>query len=75
MEIRVKLMGLLREKAPPGDKLELPDGATIDVALGKLQLPAEQITVVSINGTMEREHARVLADGDELMVLAPVGGG
>ena len=75
MEVRVKLMGLLRAKAPADEKLEVPDGATVADILRVLQIPADHIHLVMINGQQERDRSRPLAANDELMILPPVAGG
>ena len=75
MKIRLKLMGVLKAKAPAGGTLELPAGATIDDALRALDVTSPAIRVFTVNGDFERDRARVLADDDELAVIPPVGGG
>ena len=75
MEIRVKLMGVLKDKTPPGEKIDLPAGATIADALGVLTIPTESVQVLTINGSLERDQSRALEDEDELSVIPPVGGG
>lgn len=75
VEIRVKLMGVLKDKTPPNGKLELPNGATIKDAIEALAIPIQSIQVCTVNGSVERDRARSLAADDELTVLAPVGGG
>lgn len=74
MKIQVKLMGMLKEKAPD-DGLQLADGASIGDALDALGIDRESVHVFTINGQLVRDKARVLADGEELTVLPPVGGG
>ena len=75
MQVRVKLMGVLKAKSPEGDKLELPDGSTVRQALVVLDISTDRVHVFSINGTLERNLDRRLEPNDELTVLAPVGGG
>jgi molybdopterin converting factor small subunit len=75
MRIRLKLMGVLKAKTPAGGALDLPAGATIDDALRALDATSPAIRVFTVNGTFERDRARVLADDDELAVIPPVGGG
>lgn len=65
--------------------LTLPDGASLDDALQALAslLPADQglaaSCMVAVSGThlgtVASHRPRVLRDGDELLVLAPVAGG
>ena len=75
MQIRVKLMGLLKSKQPPEGRLELPDKSTIEAALQALDIPAEYVQVVMVNDQHERDRSRPLVENDALTVLAPVGGG
>lgn len=75
MEIRIKLMGMLKDKAPPGGTLDVPEGATIEDALTALKIPVDSVQVFTINGQLVRDRARRLNTGDELSVLPPVGGG
>ena len=75
MEIRLKLLGLLKEKTPDGGTLQLADGATIEDALRLLDLPEDRIQVFAVNGELERDRTRRLAESDELAIIPPVGGG
>ena len=75
MQVTVKLAGVLKRKSPPDDRLELADGATLDDAVQALDIPAESIQVILVNGSIERNRSRPLAQDDELSILAPVGGG
>lgn len=75
MQVRVKLMGVLKEKMPEGGALELADGATIEDALQTLEIPHESVHIISVNGSFERDFGRTLEPDDEITVLAPVGAG
>ena len=75
MQVRVKLMGLLKAKTPPNGKLDVPDGATIEQVLTALDIPATHVQTVFVNGRLERDRTRQLSPDDELTILAPVGGG
>lgn len=68
-------MGMLKDKGPTSGELELADDATIADSLVALQIPVESVHVFTVNGTLERDKTRILAEGDELTVLPPVGGG
>ena len=75
MQISLKLMGILKDKVPASGKMELAEGATIDDALRALDISTETVQVITINGSIERDRQRQLAEGDELLVIPPVGGG
>lgn len=75
MEIRVKLMGVLKEKTPSSGTLDLVSGSTVADVLRQLDIDEEAIAICTINGQLVRELASPLAPGDELTVLPPVGGG
>ena len=75
MQIRVKLMGVLKAKEPQGNRLDLPDGSTVGEVLKMLDIPDQKVHTFSVNGSFDRDRQRKLESEDELMVLAPVGGG
>jgi len=75
MQIRLKLMGMLKDRTPPGGALEVPDGATIDDVLRALEIAPQTVRVFTVNGQFERDRTRVLAANDELAAIPPVGGG
>ncbi|GIW94127.1 MAG: hypothetical protein KatS3mg110_2168 [Pirellulaceae bacterium] len=75
MQIRVKLMGVLKEKTPPDGTLNVPDDATVASVLEQLKIDPGLVQACTVNGQWVRDRSRVLADGDELVVLPPVGGG
>lgn len=54
--------------------LELEEGATVGQLIQKLELPADEVKIVFVN-SLFRERDHVLADGDELGIFPPVGGG
>lgn len=75
MQIRLKLMGMLKARMPPGGALEVADGATIDDVLRALEIAPQTVRVFTVNGQFERDRTRVLAANDELAAIPPVGGG
>lgn len=75
MEIRVKLLGILKQKSPNEGTIEVPDGGTIEDALVALGIPADSVSVFTVNGEIERDRRKPLSAGDDLSVLPPVGGG
>ena len=75
MRIRLRLMGLLRDKTPADGIFEVADGATIDDVLRALGIAPHARQVLTVNGRFERDRGRALAPDDELVVIPPVGGG
>jgi molybdopterin converting factor small subunit len=75
MKIRIKLMGVLKDKTPADGTLDVPHGATIEEVLRVLDISTQTVQVCTVNGTLERNLQRTLAVDDELSVVPPVGGG
>jgi sulfur carrier protein ThiS len=80
MQVRVKLMGTLRSKLPPGTQggaaaLEVEPGTTVADVLGRLGIARGHVHLVLVNGGMETDRQRILSEGDELTVFPPVAGG
>jgi molybdopterin converting factor small subunit len=77
--VRVRLFATLREFQPDlglGEafSVELRNGATVGDLIQQLGLPDEEVKIVFVNGIF-RDRAHPLADGDELGIFPPVGGG
>lgn len=77
--LHVKLFATLRRHYPDlgiGEamKIDLPDGATVEQLLSHLDLPKKEVKVVFVNGIV-RGRDYTLADGDEVGIFPPVGGG
>jgi molybdopterin synthase sulfur carrier subunit len=75
----VKLFATLRGHYPHlglGEAMEvkLPEGATAGDMVERLRLPENQVKVIFVNGIV-RGKDHTLADGDEVGVFPPVGGG
>jgi molybdopterin converting factor small subunit len=75
----VKLFATLRRHYPHlglGEAMEvkLPEGATVGDVVEHLRLPTNHVKVVFVNGIVRGNDHR-LADGDEVTVFPPVGGG
>lgn len=79
MEIRVKLFATLTRYVPNASSgtpliVDLPNDATLADLINKLQLPAQEIKVVFVNGRA-RPLAWQLNQGDEVGIFPPIGGG
>jgi molybdopterin converting factor small subunit len=75
VQIRLKLMGTLKARTPPGGTLDVTAGATVGDVLRNLGIDPQAVRVCTVNGVLERDHHRVLGADDELVVIPPVGGG
>jgi len=75
MQVRVKLMGVLKAKSPPDGVLDLPDESTINDFLSALGIDGSFVQIVMVNNKPQPNRETVLTADDELTVLAPVGGG
>jgi molybdopterin converting factor small subunit len=80
MQVRLRLMGVLRSRLPAGAKggateLELEPGATVAEALARLGIVGGQVHLVMVNGEQEPDRQRPLQPGDELVAFPPVAGG
>lgn len=75
VEISVQLMGMFKDKAPAGNKVELEQGATIANLLSMLQIDPGSIHMVMHNSKPEKNFECSLNQGDTIMVLSPVAGG
>jgi molybdopterin converting factor small subunit len=82
MKITLRLFASLRKKLPAGSprthcELELPDGATMDDILRRMEIPHEMAQMILVNGEQdtERHFGRVLHDGDTVSIFPPVAGG
>jgi sulfur carrier protein ThiS len=79
MEVKVTLFGHHARLLPPGTSgnatsVEFQEGATIADVLDALGVPPEGRSYVQLNGSRE-EPSAALADGDEVRVIVPLGGG
>ena len=79
MTVYVKLFATLRRYRPglgigEAFAVELPPGATVGDLLRELGLPEQEVKVVFVNA-LHREPDHPLADGDQVGIFPPVGGG
>jgi len=77
MRIQVRVTGHLIDLCSV-DEVELPEGASVDDAVGTLGIPSEQIGLVSVDGEAvprAKRSSTMLTDGNEMVVMAPLTGG
>ncbi len=77
MQVKVRVTGHLIDLCSV-DEVELPEGASVADAVAALGIPPEQVGLVSIDGqavSKARRDTTTLADGNEMVVMAPLTGG
>ena len=75
MQIRLKLMGSLRELMPPDGLLTLSDSATVQEVLDTLGIPDQRVQVVSVNNKFEHHRGHQLQADDLVIIMPTVVGG
>ncbi|MFV0466032.1 MAG: MoaD/ThiS family protein [Lachnospiraceae bacterium] len=74
MIITVKLFATLRENREKIQNIELEENTTIEEVIERLQLPADEIAIIMVNGIGKKRDTN-LVNGDVLALFPPVGGG
>ena len=77
--IRVKLFATLRSHRPElklGEAfaVDVPASTTVEQLLALLGIPSDEVKLIFVGG-LARDLYHPLADGDELGLFPPVGGG
>ena len=77
LEIQLQLYSMLREALPKESQgravLHFEERASLVDVLK--QLGIKRRVVISVNGILERDHNRLLRDGDEVKIFSSVSGG
>ena len=77
MQVKVRVTGHLIDLCSV-DEVELPEDASVADAVAALGIPPEQVGLVSVDGqavSKARRDTTALADGNEMVVMAPLTGG
>ncbi len=75
LHIEIKLFASLQAFSPPNaSRFPISQGQTIDDVLKALDVPAEDVKLIFINGA-KGDLASVLHNGDRVGVFPAVGGG
>jgi sulfur carrier protein ThiS len=78
MRLRVELHGFLDQYSPDDSNapfsFEIAEGATVEELMRKLHIPEEMAAVIVV-GDEAREPSQVLAEGDHVTLVPPMGGG
>ncbi|MDN5298978.1 MAG: sulfur-carrier protein [Clostridiales bacterium] len=74
MTITVKLFATLRAYHDKIFELAMPEASTVEAVVTHLELPANDIAIIMINGRGAKMDAK-LEEGDVLALFPPVGGG
>jgi molybdopterin converting factor subunit 1 len=81
MKVRLRMFAVLRERSGVSDtEIDLPDGATVAVAVGEV---GRRFTTIAellpkVGAAVNLSYAKpgtLLRDGDELALIPPVSGG
>jgi len=77
LQVQVTLHSILRERLPPEAKgqasFDLPTAESLGDLMGRLGIT--QRVFFTVNGKLETDPQRMLADGDQVNVYVPVHGG
>jgi molybdopterin synthase sulfur carrier subunit len=74
MRITVKLFASFREGRFVAEEMEFPFAVRAGEIVDRLGIPEHEVTLIFINGRHGNVDS-VLAEGDELALFPPVGGG
>lgn len=79
MRVEINLYATLARYLPAQDKnaggaIDISDGATVGDVLQHLNVPAEQVKLIFVDG-VHGGRETILRDGSRLGVFPPVGGG
>ena len=80
MKITVRLFATFARHLPAGAvrnsaALEVSDGTSVAGVMGRLGLDEKAPRLAFVNNRREKDFARALAEGDDLAVFPPIGGG
>lgn len=78
MQVEVRLFANLAQYLPPGIQgaalLEIPEGATVDELIRRLDIPGDLPHLTLVNG-QDRAPGHRLSPGDVVSILPPLAGG
>ncbi|MEK6234110.1 MAG: MoaD/ThiS family protein [Planctomycetales bacterium] len=66
---------MMQSKTPDDGVLDLPGDASLASVLEALEIDPKFVQIITVNGSMDRDHARALSENDEVFILPVVGGG
>jgi sulfur carrier protein ThiS len=74
LSVRVRLTGMLKDYQAGAAEVAVPAGLTVLEALQTLGIPSVVVALVLVNGEA-RGKDTILEEGDEVQLLAVIGGG
>ncbi len=74
MKVKIKLFATLRKFGPEEQVMELPEGATVEDAIQRIDIPGNLPLLKIVNGE-HRPPRHLLKEGDELALFPPIAGG
>lgn len=80
MHVQVKLYSIFRLQFPhydakQGIQMEMKEGSRIRDLFERLGIELGKLSMVRVNGQLERDHMLILADGDVIELFPMFGGG
>lgn len=75
MPVILRPVGHLKSYIAGGDSLSLPAGMSIRDTLQAAGIPPELVALVVVNEVHQTDKEIVLKDGDDVRVMAVIGGG
>jgi molybdopterin converting factor small subunit len=77
MRVTVELQAYLQQYSPNGKdvfEIDLPEGATVQTLINKLEVPDELANVIIVGNT-NAGYDHPLAEGDRVTLIPPLAGG
>ena len=74
MQLTVKLFAYFRDNRFKEQRMEFPEGTTVETIIGSLGVPLAEVGVTMINSRHCELH-QVVAEGDQLAIFPAIGGG
>ena len=74
MQLSVKLFAYFRDNRFKEQRMEFPEGTTVETIIRSLGVPLAEVGVTMINSRHCELH-QVVADGDQLAIFPAIGGG
>ncbi len=74
MAAQLRPVGMLKKYIQDQPSAEVPSGITVKAALEGISIPPELVALVLVNGQSQAKDY-LIRDGDDIQVIAVIGGG